>query len=74
MVLILIIIDYGSNGKLDSLSFSISKIMIDEKVIKKVRFGVAGLEYLKNFLEIGFVVCGFFFGYVSPGGVFSGFW
>ena len=48
--------------------------MIDEKVIKKVHFKVAGLEYLKNFLVIGFVVFGFFFGYVSPGGVFSGFW
>ena len=68
MVLILIIIDYGSNGKLDSLSFSISKIMIDEKVIKKVHFKVAGLEYLKNFLVIGFVVFGFFFRIRFPGG------
>ena len=50
------------------------KKLIDEEVIKKLRFKVAGLEYIKNFLVIGFVVCGFFFGYVSPGGVFSGFW
>ena len=68
MVLILIIIDYGSNGKLDSLSFSISKIMMEEKVKKKVRFGVAGLEYLKNLLEIGFMVCGFFSD-TSPRGI-----
>ena len=34
--------------------------MIDEKVIKKLHFKVAGLEYLKNFLVIGFVVFVFF--------------